>query len=187
MTPTFHTSRPVLEADRHVPHVILVGLPGCGKTTVGRAVAERLSRPFLDLDEEIERREGESIGQIFGGRGEAYFRQLERQLTEELRECGGMIVSPGGGWVANPGLVALLRPPGRLVYLRVRPETALERLGANRALRPLLSRPDPLSELERLHVARQAGYESADWFVDTELYGLQRVIEEVSGLVLARR
>jgi shikimate kinase len=187
MTPTFHTSRPVSEADRHVPHVILVGLPGCGKTTVGRAVAERLNRPFLDLDEEIERREGESIGRIFGERGEAYFRQLERKLTEELRECGGMIVSPGGGWVANPGLMALLRPPGRLVYLRVRPETALERLGANRSLRPLLSRPDPLAELKRLHVARRVGYESADWVVDTELHGLQRVIDEVAGLVLARR
>lgn len=187
MTPTFHTSRPASEADRHVPHVILVGLPGCGKTTVGRAVAERLNRPFLDLDEEIERREGESIGQIFGERGEAYFRQLERQLTEEVRECGGMIVSPGGGWAANPGLVALLRPPGRLVYLRVRPETALERLGANRSLRPLLSRPDPLAELKRLHVARRVGYESADWFVDTELHGLQWVIDEVAGLVLARR
>lgn len=187
MTPTFHTSRPGLGADPSVPHAILVGLPGCGKTTVGRAVAERLSRPFLDLDEEIERREGESIGRIFAERGEPYFRQLERQLTEELREGGGMIVSPGGGWVANPGLVALLRPPGRLIYLRVRPETALRRLGANSALRPLLSRPDPLAELERLHVARRAGYESADWVVDTELYDLQRVIEEVSRLVLARR
>ena len=185
MSPTFHTSRPGLEADPRIPHVIFVGLPGCGKTTVGRSVAERLNRPFLDLDEEIERREGESIGRIFGERGEAYFRQLERQLTEELRERGGMIVSPGGGWIANPGLVSLVRPPGRLVYLRVRPETALERLGVNRASRPLLSRPDPLAELQRLHVARRAGYESADWVVDTELHGLQRVIDEVAGLVLA--
>lgn len=187
MTPTFHTSRPGLEADPHIPHVILVGLPGCGKTTVGRAVADRLNRPFVDLDEEIERREGESIGQIFGERGEAYFRELERQLTQELRACGGMIVSSGGGWVANPGLVSLLRPPGRLIYLKVRPETALERLGANRSLRPLLSRPNPLGELKRLHVARRSGYESADWVVDTEPYGLQRVIDEVTGLVLARR
>lgn len=187
MSPTFHTSRAGSEGDPRTPHVILVGLPGCGKTTVGRAVAERVDRPFLDLDEEIERREGESIGQIFGERGEGYFRQLERQLTQELRECGGMIVSPGGGWVANPGLVSLLRPPGRLIYLKVRPETALARLGANRASRPLLTRPDPLAELKRLHVARRVGYESADWVVDTELNDLQRVIDEVSGLVLARR
>lgn len=186
MSPTFHTSHPGLEADPRIPHVILVGLPGCGKTTVGRSVAERLNRPFLDLDEEIERREGESIARIFGERGEAHFRQLERQLTEELRDRGGMIVSPGGGWIANPGLVSLVRPPGRLVYLRVRPETALARLGSNRASRPLLSRPDPLAELHRLHVARRAGYESADWIVDTELHGLQRVIDEVAGLVLAR-
>ena len=187
MNPTFHTSRPGSAADAGLPHVVLVGLPGSGKTTVGRAVAERLDRPFLDFDEEIERREGESVSRIFGERGEAYFRQCERHLTEELRGCGGMIVAPGGGWVANPGLVALLRPPGRLVYLKVRPETALRRLGANRSLRPLLSRPDPLAELKRLHVARRVGYESADWVVDTELHGLQRVIEEVVGLALARR
>ena len=66
MTHTFHTSRPGSEGDRGRPHVILVGLPGSGKTTVGRSVADRLDRPFLDLDLEIERREGESIGQIFG-------------------------------------------------------------------------------------------------------------------------
>ncbi|HET7373877.1 MAG TPA: shikimate kinase [Gemmatimonadaceae bacterium] len=167
--------------------MILVGLPGSGKTTVGRSVADRLDRPFLDLDLEIERREGESIGQIFGERGEAYFRELERQLTQELRSCGGMIVSPGGGWVANPGLVALVRPPGRLIYLRVRPETAIKRLGGSTALRPLLSRPDPLGELKRLHAARRSAYEAADWIVDTELLDLQGVIDEVVRLVLAAR
>jgi shikimate kinase len=167
--------------------VILVGLPGSGKTTVGRSVADRLNRPFLDLDLEIERREGESIGQIFGERGEAYFREKERQLTQELRERGGMVVSPGGGWIANPGLVALVRPPGRLIYLKVRPETAIKRLGSSTALRPLLSRPDPLGELKRLHAARRAAYEAADWVVDTELYGLQAVIDEVVRVVLAAR
>ena len=187
MTHTFHTSRPGLEGDRSRPHMILIGLPGSGKTTVGRSVADRLDRPFLDLDQEIERREGESIAQIFGERGEAYFRELERQLTQELRSCGGMIVSPGGGWVANPGLVALVRPPGRLIYLRVRPETAIKRLGGSTARRPLLSRPDPLGELKRLQAARRSAYESADWVVDTELYDLQGVIDEVVRLVLAAR
>lgn len=185
MTPTFRTSRPGSEADPSKPHVVLVGLPGAGKSTVGAAVAERLGRSFLDLDLELERREGRSVSQIFAEDGEGYFRRKERELTDELRLVGNMILAPGGGWIADPGVVSLLRPPGRLIYLRVRPVTALKRLGPNRALRPLLSRPDPLAELERLYLARRAAYEAADAVVDTELYEQQRVIEMVTELASA--
>lgn len=182
MTPTFRTSQPVSAADPSRPHVILVGLPGSGKTSVGKAVAERLGRTFLDLDLEIERREGRTITEIFATQGEEYFRKKERALTEELRELGNMILSPGGGWVTDPNTVALLRPPGRLIYLRVRPETVLRRLGPHRSTRPLLMRPDPLGELKRLLAQRQAAYESADHLVNTELIDLQTVIEKVSEL-----
>lgn len=159
--------------------MILVGLPGSGKTTIGQAVAERLGRTFLDLDTEIERREGRSISQIFGEKGEPYFRQKEHELTAELKLVGNMVIAPGGGWVGNPSNVFLVRPPSRLVYLKVRPETALKRLGPMRAMRPLLTRPDPLGELKRLLEARRAAYESADHIVDTELFALQRVIESI--------
>lgn len=182
MTPTFRTSQPVSAADPSRPHVILVGLPGSGKTSVGKAVAERLGRTFLDLDLEIERREGRTITEIFATQGEEYFRKKERALTEELRELGNMILSPGGGWVTDPDTVGLLRPPGRLIYLRVRPETVLRRLGPHRSTRPLLMRPDPLGELKRLLAQRQAAYESADHLVNTELIDLQTVIEKVSEL-----
>lgn len=187
MTPTFRTSRPGSEADPSKPHVILVGLPGAGKSTIGAAVADRLGRSFLDFDVELERREGRSVGQIFGEAGETYFRRKERELTEELRLVGNMILAPGGGWIRDGGVVSLLRPPGRLIYLRVRPVTALKRLGPDRALRPLLSRPDPLVELERLYRERQAAYEAADEIVDTELYGMQRVIEMVAELAYIGR
>jgi shikimate kinase len=183
--PTFRTSRPGSAADPSRPHVILVGLPGSGKTTVGQAVAAVTGRTFLDLDQEIERREGRSIGQIFGENGEAYFRKRERELTEELTVVGNMIISPGGGWVTQPENLRLVRPPGILVYLRVRPDTALERLGPMRSLRPLLMRPNPVAELERLLEARREAYESADHVVNTELYDQQRVIEKVMELALA--
>jgi shikimate kinase len=75
MPPTFRTSQPGSVADPSKPHLILVGLPGSGKTTVGQAVAERTGRTFLDFDLEIERREMLSIGQIFAERGEPYFRK----------------------------------------------------------------------------------------------------------------
>lgn len=179
MTPTFRTSNPVSAADPSIPHIILVGLPGSGKTTVGQAVAKQLNRTFLDLDMEIERREGRSISQIFGEKGEGYFRQKEREVTEELTLVGNMIVAPGGGWIGNPENVTLVRPPSKLVYLRVTPQTALKRLGPTRMMRPLLTRPDPLGELTKLLDARKAAYESADFVVSTELFDLQRVIQKV--------
>jgi shikimate kinase len=185
MTPIFRTSQPGSAADPSKPHLILIGLPGSGKTTVGQAVAEKTGRTFLDFDFEIERREMRSIGQIFAERGEPYFRTKERELTEELTLVGNMIVSPGGGWVTNPDVVSIVRPPSRLVYLRVHPETALKRLGPMRAMRPLLSRPDPRGELERLLEARKAAYEVADHVINTELYNLQRVIEKVIELASA--
>jgi shikimate kinase len=185
MNPTFRTSQPGSAADPSKPHVILVGLPGSGKTTVGQAVASQTGRTFLDLDLEIERREGRSITQIFGENGEPYFRKRERQLTEELAMVGNMIVAPGGGWMTVPEVVSLVRPPSRIIYLRVQPETALKRLGPMRLARPLLSRPDPLSELKRLFDARRAFYETADQVVDTELYNIQRVIEMVIELASA--
>ncbi|HEY6829361.1 MAG TPA: shikimate kinase [Gemmatimonadaceae bacterium] len=182
MTPTFRTSRPGSAADPSRPHIILVGLPGSGKSSVGRAVAAQLGRTFLDLDLEIERREGRSISEIFGENGEAYFRAKELSLTKELQQVGHMILAPGGGWITIPDVVGLLRPPGRLIYLRVQPETALQRLGTRRTLRPLLTRPDPEGELKRLYEQRRTAYETADHVVDTELYSLQRVIEKVMEL-----
>lgn len=187
MTATFRTSSPVSVADPARPHLILVGLPGCGKSTVGRAVAERLGRGFLDFDQEIERRQGKTIAEIFGEKGEGHFRELERALTDELRLMGNMILAPGGGWVTNAEVVRLLRPPGRLIYLRVRPETALKRLGAERTTRPLLMRPDPLGEITRLLQGRRAAYESADHVIEAELLGVEEVIKRVSSLAQGAR
>ena len=173
---TFRTSQPVSAADPSLPHLVLVGLPGSGKSTVGQLLAERLERSFLDFDREISRREGMTVAEIFGKRGEPYFRKLEHDLTVELQELGNMVLSPGGGWIVSPETVALLRPPARLVYLRVRPATALKRMALKRASRPLLQRPDPLGELDRLLADRRQAYESADVVVDVERLDQQGVV-----------
>jgi shikimate kinase len=179
MTATFRTSQIVSSVDPGKPHVVLVGLPGSGKSTVGPLVAQKLGRSFLDFDMEIERREGMPVSQIFGERGEAGFRQLERRITEELRELGNMVVAPGGGWVTDPQVVALIRPPAKLVYLRVRPETAIQRLRGVMGGRPLLNRPDPLGEMNKLFEARRAMYQSADFEIGTELKTAQQVTDEI--------
>lgn len=176
---TFRTSQPVSAANPSLPHLVLVGLPGSGKSTVGQLLAERLERSFLDFDREISRREGMTVAEIFAQRGEPYFRKLEHDLTVELQELGNMVLSPGGGWIVSPETVALLRPPARLVYLRVRPATALKRMALKRASRPLLQRPDPLGELNRLLADRRQAYESADVVVDVERLDQQGVVAQV--------
>ena len=183
---TFRTSVAIKLTDLGLPHLILVGLPGAGKTTVGRAVAEALGRSFVDFDEEIVRREGMPISEIFGSKGEQHFRKLERRLTEELAKTSGMIVAPGGGWMTNAEVVGLVRPPAHIVYLQLRPQTALSRLGAQRSTRPLLMGVDPLAELKQLLASRSAGYEQADSIVNTELLSLQGVIDTVVALTKAK-
>lgn len=169
------------------PHVILVGLPGAGKTTIGRLVAERLGRPFLDFDEEIERRESSRVSEIFASRGEPYFRALERSLTLELAAESGMVLAPGGGWMMDHEGVATLRRRGRIIHLLVSPETALQRLSASPELRarPLLAAGDPLATLRRLWAEREAAYRGADAVVGTESVDIQDVIEIVATLAAA--
>jgi shikimate kinase len=179
MTDTFRTSKSIGAVDPGKPHHILVGLPGAGKSTVGAIVAEKLGRTFLDFDVEIERREGMPLPQIFGERGEAGFRQLERKITEELKDFGNMILAPGGGWITDQEGVALLRPPGKLIYLRVKPETALKRLAGAVGGRPLLNRPDPLGELTKLFEARRMAYQAADIEIGTEMVTPQQVADQV--------
>ena len=166
-------------ADPNKPHIILVGLPGAGKSTVGGMVAAKLRRPFLDFDTEIERRQGKPIAQIFGELGEAGFRDLERKLTEEMKAQGGMVLSPGGGWIGDPDVVALLRPPAVLIYLRVRPETALKRLQGAVGSRPLLNRPDPLAEINKLFEQRRMAYQTADHEIGAELLTAAQVTSQI--------
>ena len=171
-----------LATDARAPHLILVGISGAGKSTVGRTVAERLGRVFMDLDREIERREAATVSELFAEKGEPFFREKERQLTEELSRMGNMVLAPGGGWITNRDVVALLRPPGQIIYLKVKPETAIARLGDERTTRPLLMRPDPLGELKRMLMQREPMFVKADHVIDTERLKPQQVVEEVLAL-----
>lgn len=173
-----------------VSHLILVGLPGAGKTTAGRLAARLLGRPFLDLDAEIERREGRPVAELFASRGEGYFRECEWAVTAELRDAAEpLVLAPGGGWVTVPGVVALLRPPGRIIYLDVSPARALERLEApSEPSRPLLRRTDPGAALRRLAARRRSLYEAAaDHVLATDLLTAQEVAEMVAELASGRR
>jgi len=160
------------------PHLILVGLPGVGKTTIGRAAAKHLGRRFIDFDQEIERRAGLDVREIFRLKGEEHFRQLEFDLTQELSGTSGMILSPGGGWITQTRSVELLRAAGRIIYLRASPEAVARRLRRVET-RPLLAGRDPVVALTELYDRRRALYETADVVLDTERLARQQLIAKV--------
>lgn len=157
------------------PHIVLVGLPGSGKSTVGPLLARALGTDFMDIDSEIERREGLTVSQIFARDGETAFRGMERAITGELVTRPGMVISAGGGWMAEAGNVALLRPPARIIHLEVSVPTALARLGSDVALRPLLAGEAAGSRLEALAAARMPLYSRADAAINTENLTPQQV------------
>jgi shikimate kinase len=165
-------------------HVILVGLPGAGKSTVGPLVAATLGRPFLDFDQELERRVGLAVPAQFARDGEPAFRAREAALSAELAAADPMVLAPGGGWMANSAAAAPLRPVGRIIYLRTAPAAALARLGAGVRERPLLAAADdPLAALTALLARRGAVYEAADHALDTDGRTPAEVADSVVALV----
>ena len=165
-------------------HLILVGLPGAGKSTVGRLLAELLRRPFVDLDEVIAARAGMPVPLIFKERGEAFFRQTEREVTKGLPTQLPSVIAPGGGWIESPANIGVVRPPSRIVYLLVSPRRALARMDALAAERPLLAGRDPEMALRVLLERRHPLYGAADMQVDTEMLTPQEVANAVVRLAL---
>ena len=159
-----------------LPHLALVGLPGSGKSTVGPLLARELKAPFIDLDAEIERREGLMIGEIFSQLGEPAFRALEHELTRELAGEPAMVIAPGGGWFASEANPALLRPRLKVIHLVVSPERALARLGPSAGSRPLLAGPAALIRMKDLAATRMPLYGRADGAIDTETLTPQEVV-----------
>ena len=164
-------------------HVVLVGLPGSGKTSVGRLLASELGLSFLDFDEEIVRREGRSIVEIFSADGEPGFRALELALSREVVAWPAAVLAPGGGWVTQPASVNAIRGRAVLIHLRASIDTLIRRLGAASQLRPLLAASNPRAALERLQQERAGYYAAADFTVDTELLSPHEVARAIMRLI----
>lgn len=138
---------------------------GAGKTTIGRQLARRLAREFIDCDHEIERRTGVRVPLIFEIEGEAGFRRRESQLLLELSEKGEMVIATGGGVVLDAANRGCLARSGLVVYLYVPPAILWERTRHDKN-RPLLQVPDPRARIEALYAQRDPLYrEVADLIV----------------------
>ena len=147
--------------------ISLVGLPGSGKSTVGRQLARRLQLPFFDSDHVIEERLGYSIREAFERDGEAYFRDMEEAVLDELSQNPRAVISTGGGAVLRPGTRQRLHSRGQVVYLKSTPDELFRRLRHD-VNRPLLQVADPLTRLRDLYTVRDPLYrETAHFVIET--------------------
>ena len=162
-------------------HILLVGLPGSGKSTVGKLVAEALSASIIDIDGLLVREMGMPVVQIFGMLGEPKFREMEREAVNAARAREPCVIVPGGGWAAQPGQLDAARATSLIVYLKCVAETATKRSQAGEA-RPLLGGVDPVQRMRTLLDEREPFYRKADHVVDTENVTPERVAAEVMNL-----
>ncbi len=161
--------------------VALIGLPGSGKSTVGRQLARRLQVPYWDSDHVIEDRLGCSVREYFEREGEQRFRDIESQVIDELTLLGEGVLSTGGGAVLRPENREFLHQRSRVVYLNSTPDDLMRRLRHDRN-RPLLQVADPLVRLRELYTQRDPLYrETAHVVVDTGRPSVSSLVQAILG------
>jgi shikimate kinase len=163
---------------RAIHNLALIGFMGTGKSSVGRLVAATLQFDFVDTDELIEKRSGNSINQIFAQSGEPGFRVLERQLVTEMVGWRETVISTGGGLAANESNLASLKQHALVVCLWAPPETIWQRV-RNQTHRPLLQNENPLARIEALVEERRPYYQQADVLVNTVMRSVKEVAQQV--------
>ncbi len=159
-------------------HLILVGLPGSGKSTVGRLVAQALGAPLIDIDLLLMREMAMPVSQIFAMHGEATFRRMERDAVHAACAREPAVIVPGAGWAAQDGELDAARAGGLVVYLKCAPAVAVKRTEQGEA-RPLLMGSDPMAHMRELQTQREPFYGLADRQVAADTRPAEAVAEHV--------
>jgi shikimate kinase len=165
-------------------HIVLVGLPGSGKSTVGKLVADALNTFVIDIDALLVREMGMPVIQIFGMVGEPRFREMERDAVKAAQSRDPCVIVPGGGWAAQPGQLEAAKQTSLVIYLKCQAATAMKRREKGEA-HPLLAGGDPGQKMRMLLEERDPFYRKADHVVNAETAPAEAVAAEV--MTLARQ
>jgi shikimate kinase len=159
--------------------VVLVGMMGVGKSSVGRRLASRLSIPFVDADSEIEKAAGMSIADIFARHGEADFRNGEARVIARLLDGGPQVLATGGGAFMNPNTRAAIRAKAASIWLKAELDVLMRRISKRRNDRPLLQTDDPAETLRALLAERDPVYAQADLTVHSRDVSHDAVVADI--------
>jgi shikimate kinase len=159
--------------------IVLVGMMGVGKSSVGRRLAARLAIPFVDADAETEKAAGMSIADIFARHGEAYFRGGEARVIARLLESGPQVLATGGGAFMNADTRALIERKGVSIWLHAEVDVLLRRTGKRRNERPLLQTADPAETLRELLAEREPTYALADLTVQSREVAHDAIVSDI--------
>jgi len=165
--------------------IVLIGMMGVGKSSIGRRLGARLGIPFVDADAEIERAAGMSITDIFARHGEAAFRSGEARVIARLLNGGPQVLATGGGAVMNPATRALIQERGVSIWLSAELELLLRRISKRKAERPMLQTADPAATLRELLAAREPIYAQADLTVQSRDVPHDAVVAEIIDRLIA--
>ncbi len=170
--------------------VYIAGFMGSGKSTIGPILANTLGWDFFDLDRVIEKKTGMKVSEIFENKGEAFFRNLEKETLAGLTSKNKVIIALGGGTVTNQDNINLVKKTGKLIYLKTSPESVYLRLRYKRD-RPLLTnngtvdlnRSDFVNKVGKLMQDRKKYYEQANITIDTDIESIGKIVDRIAKII----
>ena len=165
-------------------NIILIGFMGTGKSVVGKLLAKKLNRDFLESDDMIEAKENTTIKDIFEKKSEPYFRSIEKEAIKEAAKRENVVISAGGGAIIDEDNFNNLKNSGIIICLKASPETILNRT-KDLKTRPLLNVPDPKKRIEDLLAKRESYYNKADYIVDTDNLSVDDVVLKIITFVVS--
>ena len=175
----------LLKAKLGSTSIVLVGLMGCGKSSIGKRLAIKLMLPFVDADDEIEKVAAKSISEIFADQGEAFFRDREHKVISRLLHSGPQVLATGGGAFMHPDTRADIEKSAISIWLRAELPVLMRRV-QKRDTRPLLKSGNPETTMRRLMETRYPVYAQADLIVDSREEPHDVIVTEIVDRLLAR-
>ena len=164
-------------------NIVLIGLMGSGKSTIGRTIGKLLGRRFIDTDRLIERKAGKTISEIFSQDGEERFRKLEKEIIRKISQYIGIIIATGGGVIKDPENFKCLKESGWIIALYASPATLYSRIEGKR-IRPLVANEtNPIEKLEQIFEERKEMYAMADFQINTENKKINEIANEIIELL----